>query len=83
MAMRYRYSEWDGTQSLPSLDADDEVELAVPAAPVPGQHLVAPGLVPRRGPLLPRRAQHLSWIDHDRSMAAACDSEPGPATGPA
>ncbi|MGE3961664.1 MAG: VWA domain-containing protein [Dehalococcoidia bacterium] len=26
MAMRYRYSEWDGTQSLPSLDADDILE---------------------------------------------------------
>ncbi|MQC18244.1 MAG: VWA domain-containing protein [Chloroflexi bacterium] len=26
MAMRYRYSEWDGTQSLPTLDADDILE---------------------------------------------------------
>ena len=26
MAMRYRYSEWDGTQAIPSLDADDILE---------------------------------------------------------
>src|SRR5690606_26588730 len=26
MAMRYRYSEWDGTQSIPSLGADDILE---------------------------------------------------------
>lgn len=26
MAMRFRYSEWDGTQSIPSLDADEILE---------------------------------------------------------
>lgn len=26
MAMRYRYTEWDGTQAIPSLDADDILE---------------------------------------------------------
>ncbi len=26
MAMRYRYSEWDGTQAIPSLDADEILE---------------------------------------------------------
>lgn len=26
MAMRYRYTEWDGTQAIPSLDADEILE---------------------------------------------------------
>ena len=26
MAMRYRYGEWDGTQNLPELGADDVLE---------------------------------------------------------